>query len=393
MFTQQWMFVRTDEQEQKVKLIGDLADSFIEEAHLADLENRFSYNHIEALRGIGYPAFTVPKAFGGQEISIYELVLYQERLAQGDAAIALGIGWHLSVMYDLNHRQLWSTEQIEKINKAVVTQKMIVNRAATEKSTGSPQRGGKPQTTAIALSNGTFLLNGRKTFTSLSPVLDYYIVTAGYEERTVEFIIPRDTKGITIDPTWDVVGMKGTASHDLVLDNVIVPTKALVYNYPSERISAASPALLHIPACYLGIALAARREALRFAKEYQPSTLTQPILYTPSVTQQLGQMELELHAARHFLYSVAQRWDTRDTTQDDSYLIPELTAAKVFAQKAAMSVVDIAMKIVGAHSLAVSHPLQRLYRDVRFGLHNPPMEDMVITNLGKQAIHEATLLI
>jgi len=392
MLTQQSMFVRTDEQKQKMKLIGELADSFIEEAHAADLENRFSYVHIEALRGMGYPAFTVPKALGGQEISIYELVLYQERLAQGDAAIALGIGWHLSVMYDLNYRQLWSGEQVEKINNNVVAEQAIVNRAATEKSTGSPQRGGKPQTTAIALSDDTFLINGRKTFTSLSPVLDYYIVTAGYEERTVEFIIPRGTEGITIDPTWDVVGMKGTASHDLVLDNVIVPKEALVYYYPSERISAASPSLLHIPACYLGIALAARREALVFAKAYQPSTLTQPILYTPSVTQQLGQMDLELHAARHFLYSVAQRWDNRDRTQDDTSFIPELTAAKVFAQKAAMSVVDIAMRIVGAHSLAISHPLQRLYRDVRFGLHNPPMEDMVITNLGKQAILEAELI-
>ncbi|HIW35266.1 MAG TPA: acyl-CoA/acyl-ACP dehydrogenase [Candidatus Paenibacillus intestinavium] len=389
MHTQQSMFVRTEDQKNKMKLIGDLADSFIEEAHRADMENRFSYAHIEALRGIGYPAFTVPKTLGGQEISIYELVLYQERLAQGDAAIALGIGWHLNVMYDLNHRQLWSKEQVEKLNKAVVAQQLIVNRAATEKSTGSPQRGGMPQTTAIALSDDTFQLNGRKTFTSLSPVLDYYIVTARYGERTVEFIIPRHTKGITIDPTWDVVGMKGTASHDLVLDNVIVPMESLVYYYPSERSSVASPSLLHIPACYLGIALAARKEALRFAKEYQPSTLSQPILYTPSVTQQLGQMDLELHAARHFLYGVAQRWDTRDRNQEDSFFIPELIAAKVFAQKAAMSVVDISMKIVGAHSLAVSHPLQRLYRDVRFGLHNPPMEDMVITNLGKQAIQEA----
>lgn len=391
MLTQEWMFVRTDEQAQKIKLIGSLADSFIEEAHKADMENHFSFKHIEALREIGYPAYTVNKSFGGQEISIYELVLYQERLAQGDAAIALGIGWHLSTMYDLNHRQLWSQEQIEKLNKAVVEERAIVNRAATEKATGSPQRGGKPQTTAIALSDDTFQLNGRKTFTSLSPVLDYFIVTAGYEDRTVEFIIPRDTKGITIDPTWDVVGMKGTASHDLVLDNVIVPKDALVYYYPSEKIVAAVPSLLHIPACYLGIALAARREALRFAKDYQPSTLTQPILYTPTVTQQLGQIELELQAARHFLYSVANRWDTRDRSRDDASFIPELTAAKVFAQKSAMSVVDRAMKIVGAHSLAVSHPLQRLYRDVRFGLHNPPMEDMVITNLGKQSIQEAEL--
>ena len=46
------------------------------------------------------------------------------------------------------------------------------------------------------------------------------------------------------------------------------------------------------------------------------------------------------------------------------------------------------MRIVGAHSLAMSHPLQRMYRDVRFGLHNPPMDDATLRNLAVRAINE-----
>ena len=47
-----------------------------------------------------------------------------------------------------------------------------------------------------------------------------------------------------------------------------------------------------------------------------------------------------------------------------------------------MEVIDLAMRIVGAKSLEMDRPLQRYYRDMRAGLHNPPMEDMA-TNIAK----------
>ncbi len=93
--------------------------------------------------------------------------------------------------------------------------------------------------------------------------------------------------------------------------------------------------------------------------------------------------------SRHYLYAIAARWDELRGRPEASTLIPELAAVKAFALQTAQSVVDKAMRIVGAHGLAQSHPLQRLYRDVRFGLHNPPMEDLVIVQLGKRAVREA----
>jgi alkylation response protein AidB-like acyl-CoA dehydrogenase len=386
------MFARTPEQEERLELIGKLADSFTDEAHAVDEENRFAYTHIDALRSIGYPTFTVPEQYGGKGISLYEFILSQERLAQGDAAIALGIGWHLGVIFDLNGRKLWSDTALAAFNREIIDNGALVNRAATEKASGSPARGGMPLTTAERLPSGSFRLKGRKTFTTLSPVLDIFIVTAALDDSTVEFIVPRETKGLSIDPTWTMTGMRGTASHDLVLDNVIVPEDALVYFYPKEPSSSPVPYLLHIPACYLGIALAARKEALKFASSYQPNSLPHPILYTASVGQQLGQIELELGAARHFLYSVAERWDARGERTPETDFIADFTSAKVFAIQTALSVLDKAMRIVGAHSLSLSHPLQRMYRDVRFGLHNPPMEDQVIAQLGREAVKEAERL-
>jgi alkylation response protein AidB-like acyl-CoA dehydrogenase len=381
-------FAKTEEQCRRLELIGNLSDSFIQGAHAADEANGFSYDHVEALREIGYTAYTVPRDLGGQGISLYEFVLYQERLAQGDASIALGMGWHLGVMFDLAHKRPWKEATFARLCEDVVKRGALINRAASEAATGSPSRGGKPQTTAISHKGG-YRIDGRKTFTTMSPVLDYFIVTATVRETGAhaEFLVPRGTEGLKIVPTWNMAGMRGTASHDLVLDGVVVPADALVYTISEKDLQTPSPYLLHIPACYLGIALAARREALKFAAEYQPNSLDKPILYTPNVGQLLGTIDLELLAARHFLYAVAARWDEGES--DPNVLIPDLAAVKYFAVQTALSVVDKALRITGSHGLSLQHPLQRLYRDVRFGLHNPPMDDLTIRLLGQRSIREA----
>jgi alkylation response protein AidB-like acyl-CoA dehydrogenase len=97
-------------------------------------------------------------------------------------------------------------------------------------------------------------------------------------------------------------------------------------------------------------------------------------------------MDLELLKARHVLYSVAQRWDTEPDKREG--MGGELAAAKHIAVNSANKVVDLAMRIVGAKSLQKSNPLQRYYRDVRAGLHKPPMDDAVISLLAKQALQQ-----
>ncbi|MCM3635832.1 acyl-CoA dehydrogenase family protein [Paenibacillus camelliae] len=383
------MFVMSSEQKERLTAIGKLADSFASEAHRVDAEHDFAFEHIEALRKLNYFSYTVPREFGGEGITLYEFVMLQERLAQGDAAIALGVGWHLSVMFELNLNKPWSEAALAALNEQVVKQQILVNRAATEKASGSPTRGGKPQTTALQCTDGSYVLNGRKTFTTLSPVLDYFLVTAGLDEDTVEFMIPRTADGLRIEQTWNMLGMRGTASHDLVMEEVLLPASALMQVFPKKKAQLAAPHLLHIPACYLGIALAARKEAIKFAYSYQPNSLSTSIIHVPHIVQQLGQIELELQTARHFMYSVAARWDQQVLPPEQ--LSIELNAVKVTAIQTALSVVDKAMRIVGAHSLALDHPLQRMYRDVRFGLHNPPMEDAVLSMLGRLAIKDIEL--
>ena len=65
-----------------------------------------------------------------------------------------------------------------------------------------------------------------KTFTTMAPVLDYFIISARMEgrEEVGEFVIQEYTR-VSIEETWDSVAMRGTASHDLVLQNVEIDNR------------------------------------------------------------------------------------------------------------------------------------------------------------------------
>ena len=179
--------------------------------------------------------------------------------------------------------------------------------------------------------------------------------------------------------------MRGTESHDLVLDNVEVAEENFVEFNQGPRGNNVNGWILHIPACYLGIAQAARDYAVKFATEYSPNSLNGPISQLPNVQSLIGQIDLELMKARHFLYSVAEAYDDESRRH---HITNELGAAKHIVTNSSIAIVDKAMRLVGAKSLQLSNPLQRYYRDVRAGLHNPPMDDMTISKLAQTAIAE-----
>ncbi len=96
--------------------------------------------------------------------------------------------------------------------------------------------------------------------------------------------------------------------------------------------------------------------------------------------QNLGKMESLLLSARHFLWSTARGYQSYT---EDAQIWNETSASKVVVMNQGIEIVDLAMRIVGAKSLEMNRPLQRYYRDIRAGLHNPPMEDMAYTNIAK----------
>jgi alkylation response protein AidB-like acyl-CoA dehydrogenase len=377
-------FQELDTLDERIDLMRKLAKDFLVRAHQVDIEGSFPFANIQDLKDTGYTTLTVPSMYGGKEISLHELIRLQETMAEGDGATALSVGWHMGIIMNLHEKNSWK-ESIFRYLCEQVKNGALINSAQSEPKTGSPTRGGRPETTAEKVKNG-WVINGRKTFTTMSPVLDFFIVSATIKETNdvANFLIPRSTNGLNIEETWDSIALKGTGSHDLILDNCLVESEYLVEEFSSNA-KRANGWLLHIPACYLGIAKAAQRYAIQFAKDYSPNSILGPIIDLPNVRQKLGEVELKLMQSEYILYGVARQWDL---TNDDGRekMGAALGAAKLSVTNMAIEVVDLAMRIVGAKSLSMKNPLQRYYRDVRAGLHNPPMDDMTIQLLAKNSI-------
>lgn len=373
--------------EERAELLKKTVKPFTDRASEHDKNISFPFENFKDLTEIGYPALTVPKEYGGGGIPLSEMLYYQQIIAAADGSTGLSIGWHMGLMMQLGEEKSWKEDIYQSVVKDVVEKGALINSAATEPATGSPTRGGKPETFAKKDGNA-WVINGRKTFTTLSPILSYFIVSASIDgtDDVGSFLIPRDTEGVKVEETWDSIAMRASGSHDLVLEDVRINEEYLVAELtPGKR----KPVgwLLHIPACYLGIAKAAQQKALEFATTYSPNSIKGTISDIPSVKQRIGEIELGLFESEQILYSIARKWDEADEATRMT-MGPELGAVKLSVVNKAVHVVDLAMRIVGARSLSESNPLQRYYRDVRAGLHNPPMDDMTIMQLAAKSIQE-----
>ncbi|RCW66991.1 acyl-CoA dehydrogenase family protein [Saliterribacillus persicus] len=379
-------FIQTKKQQDLYNKATKLSEVAKRNSKEMDEKAQFSLDTLQALKKEKYLSLSLPEKYGGQQISLYEFLLLQEKLAEGDGPTALSVGWHLGVMMELSEGKLWEEEIFSYVAKDIEQNQSLVNRAATEPATGSPTRGGIPETTAKK-ENDHYIINGRKTFTTMASVLDYFIVTAYIHEKEAvgSFLIAKNTAGVAINKTWDTLGMRGTGSDDLILKNVKVKEMNLVEVNSKPKRPEPKGWLLHIPACYLGIAIAARNEAVEFAKNFQPNSLKTPISEVDHIRQKVGEMDLKLMQARYFMYAVAEKWDKHP--ENRSELGSELAAVKVVATNTANEVVDLAMRIAGGRGLSKEMPFEKLYRDVRAGLHNPPMDDMVIQMLAGKAFN------
>ena len=379
-----------------VALAAALAERFAERAPRHDREGSFPHENFADLREAGFLALTVPADRGGHGLPLTRFVRVQETLAAGDGSTALALNMHLIRFGAERESPTYPPEWFDELCRGAVEEGRLVNTAATEEGLGSPAGGGIPETTAIPVEGG-WLLEGRKTFVTLAPELWYMPVLArldppgGGAPAVADFMVLRDDPGARIDDTWDALGMRATGSHDLVLEGVRLPeSRFLGYRNkgkPSPRGRAGGVWFaLGVAATTTGVAAAARDYAVAFARERTPTGL-RSIAELPGVRRRVARIDLLLQRNRALIADAASAWESGD----DAGGMPaadRVAVAKVDVLNNAIEAVDEAMRVVGGVSLQKQRPIERYYRDVRAGLHNPPLEDRALEQLARRALDE-----
>ncbi|MEK3764574.1 acyl-CoA dehydrogenase family protein [Solibacillus sp. FSL K6-4121] len=377
------LFIETDEQRQWLEKLETISESIKQLAQQTDEQATFPFENFQKLREIGYTKITLPKEYGGDGFTVYDALLLHETLASYCGSTGLAASWTIQNVGEIFENRYWNPQKLDWFGGEIANG-ATVNRAVSEFAMGSPVRGGRPATSAKR-DGEHYIINGRKNYTSGAPDLDYFLVSAWIEDEDQLgfFLVPKTAEGVSVENTWDVASMRGTGSDDLVLVNVRIDQTNLVEipNYTTGF--KLNGWLLLIPATYLGIAQAARDYAVDFANSHSPNSIQGTIAQLPNVQTLIGEMDLALTKARFTIYGVARLYN--DPTKKAT-LVNEINIAKHVVTNTAIEVVDKAMRLVGAKSLQRSNPLQRYYRDVRAGLHNPPMDDITIKRLAETAI-------
>ena len=288
----------------------------------------------------------------------------------------------------------WPEVATEAVQRSAVEEGALINALRVEPELGTPARGGLPATVAARLPDGAgWSLSGHKIYATGIPALRWLAVWARTDEpeaRMGMFLVPATTPGVRVIETWDHLGMRATASHDVVFEDARVGPEAAVDVRPPAAWAAPDPVLaawnaLLIAALYHGVALAARDWLVGYLNERTPSNLGAPLATLPRFQLVTGEIEAVLHTSGRLLRSTADDVD-RSTGPALHAAAQSASLVKHTVTANAVRAVELALSLVGNPGLSRHQPLERHYRNVLSSRIHTPQDDTILTVAGRTAL-------
>lgn len=384
----------TQRQQHFLELAAAHAEDFKTRVTQHDRENSFPFENVEAMKASGYTNMTVPVELGGGGASFLDFILAQERLARGDGPTAVTINMHL---FNVGLRSdLWrlGDEKQRSFLQASTRDHLILCSGTSDPRmhTVVGFAGLNDTTRRAEKVNGGYRVNGRAGFSTLCACADFLEETAHYDDpakgpRCLFFTVPTKTPGVKIQNNWDTMSIRASASHDTVWENVFVPEESVTVR-PARTWDAynnvfVSWFMTSVPACYLGMAQAARDYALNWVRERTQLPFDRPVSHYPGNQFLAAEIEVGLRAARAMLMQTASALSEPAIRANPPLM--DILACKHFVTETAISVVDKAVRIVGGAALFRSGPLEQMYRDIRAGIIHPLAGHDTLGVLGKLA--------
>ena len=371
----------------------ELAKEFDTIGAECDAANRFPTEMVPLYRESGLAAVAVPRKYGGLGGDIWTTCLVGRELAKGDPGIALSFNMHQAMVGIFRGTPALTEETRASILSRVASEGTIICGPFSEARAGLT---GLADTVAVPDSRGGWRLSGKKNWSTLVEGADVIALNAtitdedgqlpeDFREHTTRestFIIPADSPNISIDRTWDTLGMRATGSQTLVLDEVYAPPETYGGNFRQGLVGEAEWAAVLFGGVYLGLAEKAfieTREALK--KKHLGATAgaqDTAIKQVGYVQHALGRMRYEIEVAARALEMTANMAiENRDLPSSVPARKAMWDTAKVVTTEAAISVTDQGLRLVGGASFRRGNVLERLFRDARAGILHSFSTDQV----------------
>jgi alkylation response protein AidB-like acyl-CoA dehydrogenase len=384
------------EREELLESARQLAMEFAAVGARCDDENRFPTELVKAYKQSGLVAAAVPRRYGGLGADIYTMSMVGCELAKGDPAIALAFNMHQAMVGILRATSALDEPARDRLMRRVADENLLMCGTFSEARAGLS---GLADSMAVPDPRGGWRLKGRKNWSTLIEGCDIVTMNAtitdedgnlpeGYAEHAASealFIFDRNLPGVSVDRTWNTLGMRATGSQTLVLDDAYVGPEGFGGNFRLGLVGEAEWAAILFAGVYLGLAEKAYAETLSILKKkhlgataVSQETTVKELGY---VQHAVGQMKAQLRTASRALEGTARiALENRPMDLPMAVRKAEFDLAKVITTETAVSVTDQACRLVGGRAFSHGHVLERLFRDARAGLlHSFTTDDLYNT--------------
>ena len=326
-----------------------------------DEEERFPIESISKLARYGFLGIPFPKEFGGQGSDNLCYANAVEELSKVCATTGVIVSAHTSLcaapIFDFG-----TTAQKEKYLIPLAKGEKLGAFGLTEPNAGTDAAS---QQTYAEKKDDHYLLNGSKIFITNAGPAEVYIVMA-MTDKTVgtrgisAFIIEKGMEGFTIGKEEKKLGIRGSATCELIFHNVRVPLENLL-GQEGRGFSIAMKTLdggrIGIASQALGIAQGAMDETIQYTKERRQ--FGKPIASFQNTQFQLADMQTKIDASRWLVYYAAWLKDQKKPYSK------EAAQAKLFASETAMEITTKAVQYFGGYGYTREYPVERMMRDAK----------------------------
>ncbi|HVD84728.1 MAG TPA: acyl-CoA dehydrogenase family protein [Bradyrhizobium sp.] len=352
----------TTERRRVADIARDLGVIFAQRACETTDEDKFVADNFALLKASGLVEAGVPAELGGGGATIDELAAMLRTLGYHCGSTALAFSMHTHQVAVPAWR--WTHQKataVEPLLKRIATERIqLVSSGGSDWLAGS----GKAEKT-----DGGYCITARKVFSSGAPTGDLLMTSAVLESEgepatVLHFGVAMNSPHVKILDTWRTLGMRGTGSHDVLIEGHVVPEAAVA----ARRKAGEWHPLFHIIAtiafplvysAYLGVAESARDIAIALAKRKPPNH---------HVIELAGRMETELTAARlaheSMLAAIRLNAPSADT-------VNQVMIGRQLVARHAIASVDLAMELAGGAGFYRSANLERKFRDIQAARYHP----------------------
>ncbi len=349
-----------------LEIARNLADQFKVGAVQRDAERILPFEEIEAYSQSGLWAITVPKEYGGAEVSSYTVAQVIALMSGVDGSIGQIPQNHFYGLEIL--RNNGTEQQKHKLYAEVLKGARFGNALAEFKTKTAAQR-----QTAIRKTEQGYVINGEKFYCTGS-LFAHRIPTLVVDENEQQFLafVPRDSAGLTLIDDWSGFGQRTTGSGTVKFDNVPVLKEDVVRfdtAYSRPTISGPFAQLLHA-SIETGIARAAFEETLNRVRQARPwiDSGVDQARDDPLTKFELGRVVADVRASEVLLKQAAYAVDAAKANPTETSVAKaslDVAKARAHSTETALKASSKLIELAGSRGSQREDGLDRFWRNAR----------------------------